>query len=203
MIASCRQVLEQQVRWGRPRGLSSRSSPGASVGSTLGEGRIKDVVLCHDLRGFRSLGASPEAFDPLLPTARRCHPALPRDCLGAFWALLESFGGPVGVTLGPVGVVWRPFWGHWGDVFRFIWVGRECRPLIAVVSRQRRQVLSFKEVRISARRVPSSPGSRCSELCQVLPYRNCLMCMALWIIMSGWDGIRAGCQLRKQRPFFL
>ena len=76
-----------------------RSSPDASVGSTLGEGWIKDVVLLHDLRGFQSLGASPEAFDLLLPTARRCHPALPRDCLGAFGALLESFGGPFGVTL--------------------------------------------------------------------------------------------------------
>ena len=131
-----------------------RSSLDASVGSTLSEGRIKDVVDFHDLRGFPSRGASQEAFDLLLPTTRRCNPALPRDCLGAFWALLGSFGGR--------------FWGHWGDVFRFIWVGRECRPLIAVVSRQRRQVLSFQEVKISERRLPSRPGSRGQELCQVL-----------------------------------
>ena len=73
-----------------------RSSPDASVGSTLGEGWIKDVVLLHDLRGFQSLGAFPEAFDLLLPTARRCNPALPRGCLGAFWGRLEALLGSLG-----------------------------------------------------------------------------------------------------------
>ena len=108
-----------------------RSSLDVSVGSTLGEGWIKDVVLCHDLRGFQSLGASPEAFDLLLPTARRCHPALPRDCLG-------SFGGRLGALLG-----------HLGNVLLFFWVGKQGCLLLADVSRQRRQVLSFQEVKIS------------------------------------------------------
>ena len=52
---------------------------------------------------------------------------------------------------------------------------------------------------------PHVAGRRWSqrqELCQVLPYRNFLMCMVLGIIMSGWDGVGAGQQLQKRPLLF-
>ena len=105
-----------------------RSFPGTSVGSTLDEGPVKDVVLFSDLHDIPLIGASPEALVPPPSDGASLQSGAPKV---PFWGRLE------------------PFWGPIATVWFFFGVGKPGCLLRADVSRQRRQVLSFQEVKIS------------------------------------------------------
>ena len=124
--------LSSRTRWGRPRGLSAPKFSGyvgrLNVGRGAGKGRSS---LLRSSRHSSPWEPPQKRLILLLPRVRRCHAALPRDCLG-------SFGGRRGALLG-----------HLGNVLLFFWVGKPGCLLLADVSRQRRQVLSFQEVKIS------------------------------------------------------
>jgi len=145
-------ILADLQSIGRPRGQSAPKFSGCvgrlNVERRADKGRSS---LPHASRHSSPWEPPQKRLILLLPRVRRCHPALPRDCLG-------SFGGRRGALLG-----------HFGNVLLFFGVGKPGRLLLADVSRQRRQVLSFQEVKISERRLPSRRGSRGQELCQVLP----------------------------------
>ena len=106
---------------------------------------------------------------------------------GALWGSWGALWGKFGALLGREGSQLRSFL-----------AAKACGWLLGGVSRQRSQVLSAKGVKLVSRRVRSIQGRQCPELCQVLPYRNCLMHMHLRPIMSGWGRVETRPQLGKE-----
>jgi hypothetical protein len=105
---------------------------------------------------------------------------------------------PVALLWCAFGVVWGPFQVVRATCVSVFWLAEAWGPFFRGASRARRQVLSDKEVMLSSRPVPRLGSCQAQELCQVLPYRNYLAPMSLWLIMSGWATFRTVHPLGKE-----